>query len=50
VLTIVADGILVFLRRLLTPWQRGTGRATSLGSLRASLRGQTGGAGTGALT
>jgi osmoprotectant transport system permease protein len=50
VLTIVADGILVLIRRLLTPWQRGTGRETSVASMRASLRGQTGGAGTGALT
>jgi osmoprotectant transport system permease protein len=46
-LTIVADGILVLTRRLLTPWQRGAGRTSSLASVRASLRGQAGG---GALT
>jgi osmoprotectant transport system permease protein len=43
VLALVADGLLVLARRLLTPWQRGTGRAARVTPVRAALMGQPGG-------
>jgi osmoprotectant transport system permease protein len=44
-LTIVSDAVLVIARRLLTPWQRGPGSQFTAAWMRASVRGQAGGAG-----
>jgi osmoprotectant transport system permease protein len=44
-LALVADSVLVLVRRLLTPWQRGVPRTVRTASRRAALTGQTGGAG-----
>lgn len=45
VLALVTDAMLVLARRLLTPWQRGTGRAARLSSRQVALPGEPGGAG-----
>jgi osmoprotectant transport system permease protein len=45
VLALVTDAVLVLARRLLTPWQRSTGRAARLSSRQVALLGEPGGAG-----